>query len=178
MLTFHEINKRNKANVNRSFPTEVREVPDLQYRDHFHFLFTSFLKPELQTRLLWWGDSLVIYNIKKCDGISCCVLCNGKWLHPLIHLTNISGVITINKRRHHVSSPVIFECAWLLQPFRMMRGCQRRRWMRGDDRTSPMSTCVTWRRPNGMTAGGLRGEREGMKKKDLEDKRGLMARAD
>lgn len=50
--------------------------------------------------------------------------------------------------------------------------------MRGDDRTSPTSTCVTWRRPNGMIGGGLRGEREGIKKKDLEDKRGLMARAD
>lgn len=42
--------------------------------------------------------------------------------------------------------------------------------MKGDDRTSPTSICVTWRRPNGET-----GWDEG---KDFEDKRNLIAHVD
>lgn len=31
----------------------------------------------------------------------------------------------------------------------MMKGCLQRRWTRGGGRTSPMSTCATWRKPRG-----------------------------
>lgn len=59
----------------------------------------------------------------------------------------------VTKRNTLVKQCCDFKFACLFQPFRMMRGYQQRRWMRGDDRTLPTSTCVIWRRPNGMTGG-------------------------
>lgn len=45
----------------------------------------------------------------------------------------------------------------IMDPSRTMRGSLQRRWMRGDDRTSPTSTCVTWRRPNSKTGSEMEG---------------------